>query len=120
MKTWQMIKTLQENPKARFKNMRCEDVVSAHKDGFLTWEKKGTHYEMTFAGFSDCCSGNSDDDWEVVPAPAPFEVALQALYIAKQTIVLERRDGTKIIYRGIEEPTFRASDIINGKWFIEN
>ena len=117
MKTWQMIKELQENPKARFKNNRCEDNVSVHRDGFLTWDKKGTHYEMTFAGFSDCCSGNSDDDWEKVPEPVDFMTAVNS----GRRIRNEIWEGYYFFHEALHilQNYGAALDLINGKWYVE-
>ena len=117
MKTWQMIKTLQENPKARFKNNRCEDIVSVHKDGFLTWDKKGTHYEITFAGFDSNCSGNSKDEWEEVPEPVEFMAAANS----GKRIKHEGWDGYYFLHEALHILQNRdgALDLINGKWLIE-
>lgn len=122
MKTWQMIKTLRENPKAQFKNNRCEDIVSVHKDGFLTWNKKGTPYEITFAGFDSNCFGNSKDEWEEVPEPVDFMAAANSgKRIRHESWAVREFDTVKDALMVIASncPSV-AKGMLNGKWYIES
>jgi hypothetical protein len=69
MKTWEMIKMLEENPELKFKCSESRPVLRIYGPG-LVWETKD--------GSMTPASMILSDDWQLVRTPVTWQEALQA------------------------------------------
>lgn len=123
MKTWEMVKALQENPRLKFKNKRAEGTIFVNESGYLVWDKDDQQeLTLTFPGFSKNCSGNINDGWEVVQEPVDFMPAVNSgkrmrpvgeqKYMSIQEVIIRFYTTQPHGQGGIIE-------LMNGLWEIE-
>lgn len=108
METWGMIKELTENPEKEFE---CEYGKAIKFGDKIIWAKNGRtimldHYTLMAK-------------WQEAKEPVTFMEALVEYYQLNKTIVCELDDSIYRFQGGIDTK-FYASQIMRGKWYIED
>jgi hypothetical protein len=130
MKTWEMIKMLEENPKLKFKNIRfmngdkIENFLSIGCYGYFTAKvfRNGELMDETKPSFGFFGNFKPDDDWQLVRTPVTWQEALQA-WVDGKTVKCEYpgKHGGLIISTFCS--TCRGPNreaLITGTWYIED
>jgi hypothetical protein len=123
MKTWEMIKELQEDPKAKFKNLRNDLIVFVNDNGELSWDSIGNNESkvvFTFPGFSSKCGGNINDEWIMIkPKVTDFMGAVNSSKRFRPKGLKEYRNLNQILDMLCIAESSVAREYINGDWEIE-
>ena len=97
MKTNEMIKRLEENPKARFvSNREPDNPISINKRGILVWEKQGNPFEVNI--ISAFYAGTLEIyKWKEIKESVSWQIAFQA-WLNGKTIYYIRDGEENLIY----------------------
>ena len=129
MKTWEMLKSLGENPKASFISKNEPRNPVSLVDNILCW-KSGNRFEFNTKTDRERGTENAGTievyEWELVREPVDFMTAVKAYEMGKTIKCDTEAISTRIYKPGLNNilvDQFRApittDEIINGKWLIE-
>ncbi len=119
MKTWEVFKALEENPKRKFKQDRF--TLSVNDRGYFYLNHDKWDHNTSAGGFN----GNISKyvDWEEIKQPVSWQEAIAAWANGK-TIRCEYHDETRTYSKDISEDQngqmMNRLEIKNGTWHIED
>lgn len=117
MKTWEMIKSLTDNPNSKFKRIQDGRIFYQGNNGTLFREP----------GFVEGIS--PDDEWELVHEPVNFMTAIKAFDEGKKITCKDTQFGTRSYIRKSSmcrhlvdntDLPITPDEILEGKWYIED
>lgn len=130
MKTWEMLKELTENPKAKFESYHGRVVAISDKTGRVVWlEENGEEAPFIIFSYGPGGVDNLHIEWKLVPQEVDFTTAVNAF---NNMVTIECSFlgiGEKRVYKPSvnrmramldQHGTAVTSDeILNGKWYIK-
>ena len=126
MKTWEMIKALEESNKKNFVS-ELGNVVGLNLEGMLVWKKDNNLDESIFKLGKNLFWNNLDAEWEEINQSATWQEALEANSKGKRVKVETNSNRCKgytktfandDLLQDTEWDAMTALEITTGTWYI--